>query len=767
MTSALSSASSAIQTGQKNIQKLADDLANSKTPGSPFYEQQFHSIVSSGQGSGVQLSKKLRLDVEGAPNLTIFDGDISTIGEGLLVVAKKGSDVETAQRYMKTGQFRLDKDGHLVTGSDYLLYGAPVPNGSSPSDVSFGSLSSVYINKDLVSDASPTTEIEIGMQLDSGKMIRGDGAKMFTEFKSDPTALSGKKIQFKSETKETSGAPKHQSLNCTFGGFTTSAAISPTGTALAAGAIEIGIDGGTIQVINFSAGANDGETLKNVVNAINNQNIGVFAKVVNDSTNNVKLFIAAEDHEKSFEVKALTNLFANDVSVAAKLNHEERFATTKQLYALLIQKQFNADKVNSHEENLILKSPDNSIVSYSVDDVALAELFKVDASRGPNQNHLILPYYDPLNSNYNMLSKSSKADIIKDVAVYDLEGGQRSIRIAVKKIDSDAWAVEIFAPNQASNESPKQAGIVRMNGDGSFGGLEQHKLSVISAKTIADPKSDLSTIGMTDSATTVVINNQTFTYKTSPTPPAPLGSNEFNSLEELTSKINASAATGVTASLIKNSNGYTIKITSNTADNKTPTLSDNGTPPGTGGLGILGITIPDPTMIQGLGGNVHVDWNAIGIALNPSDIDIKFDTDNIFKYDGLDDRVIAKSNGSVKGVYKDWFVDDGGIVKAIFSNGLEKPLYVLPVATFANINGLAQESGGVYTHKGEAGQISLRKSGVSGSATIKSKTLLESAINDTESLVDSVRAQHYTGFNTSAFSIARQIDSDILNKVAS
>jgi flagellar hook protein FlgE len=41
-------------------------------------------------------------------------------------------------------------------------------------------------------------------------------------------------------------------------------------------------------------------------------------------------------------------------------------------------------------------------------------------------------------------------------------------------------------------------------------------------------------------------------------------------------------------------------------------------------------------------------------------------------------------------------VDDDGYVTAIFTNGLTRRIYQVPLATFGNVDGLIPEQGGVY-----------------------------------------------------------------------
>ena len=56
-------------------------------------------------------------------------------------------------------------------------------------------------------------------------------------------------------------------------------------------------------------------------------------------------------------------------------------------------------------------------------------------------------------------------------------------------------------------------------------------------------------------------------------------------------------------------------------------------------------------------------------------------------------------------------VDDDGFVTAIFTNGLTRRIYQIPLATFGNTDGLLAEHGGIYRLGPDAGALSMRGAG--------------------------------------------------------
>lgn len=88
-----------------------------------------------------------------------------------------------------------------------------------------------------------------------------------------------------------------------------------------------------------------------------------------------------------------------------------------------------------------------------------------------------------------------------------------------------------------------------------------------------------------------------------------------------------------------------------------------------------------------------------------------------------DDGIVAGSLTSVA-------INDGGQVEATFSNGLSKVIYQVPVATFANSEGLTQVSGTTFKATNLSGSATINLSGVGASGSIVASAL-EGSTTDT------------------------------------
>ena len=86
-------------------------------------------------------------------------------------------------------------------------------------------------------------------------------------------------------------------------------------------------------------------------------------------------------------------------------------------------------------------------------------------------------------------------------------------------------------------------------------------------------------------------------------------------------------------------------------------------------------------------------------------------------------------------------VDDDGFVTAIFTNGLTRRIYQIPLATFGNVDGLVPEHGGVYRLGPGAGALSMRGAGLAGAGGIKARALESSTVDLAEEFSNLIMTQ--------------------------
>lgn len=106
--------------------------------------------------------------------------------------------------------------------------------------------------------------------------------------------------------------------------------------------------------------------------------------------------------------------------------------------------------------------------------------------------------------------------------------------------------------------------------------------------------------------------------------------------------------------------------------------------------------------------------------------------------------------GSLSGIE----IDNDGLVTALFDNGVRRPIYQIPVATFPDPGGLTNVSGTVYDENENAGNVNLRLPGRGNAGTINATSLELSTVDTSTEFNKMIVAQQ-------AYSSAAQIVSTV------
>jgi flagellar hook protein FlgE len=88
-----------------------------------------------------------------------------------------------------------------------------------------------------------------------------------------------------------------------------------------------------------------------------------------------------------------------------------------------------------------------------------------------------------------------------------------------------------------------------------------------------------------------------------------------------------------------------------------------------------------------------------------------------------------QQNGAKFGNFAGVSIGSDGIVTALFDNGVTRPVFMIPVATFTNPNGLESLSGNVWIATDFSGNPTLREAGDAGAGAINSAALEASTVD--------------------------------------
>lgn len=177
MISSFSTALSGLNAASSAINVIGNDLANLNTTGYKANSIQFSELISqqiggsgAGQvGLGVAQARVVANYSQGSLQTTNGATDVAIQGNGFFVV--KNQSAQTV--YTRDGSFRVNGDGMLVTGAGDPVQGWSAASGGVNTNSTIGNIS---VPLGATVPATPTSTMNIGLNLDSRSLTSGSGA---------------------------------------------------------------------------------------------------------------------------------------------------------------------------------------------------------------------------------------------------------------------------------------------------------------------------------------------------------------------------------------------------------------------------------------------------------------------------------------------------------------------------------------------------------------------------------------------------------------
>ncbi|HRJ11875.1 MAG TPA: flagellar hook protein FlgE [Alphaproteobacteria bacterium] len=135
---------------------------------------------------------------------------------------------------------------------------------------------------------------------------------------------------------------------------------------------------------------------------------------------------------------------------------------------------------------------------------------------------------------------------------------------------------------------------------------------------------------------------------------------------------------------------------------------------------------------------------------------------NLTQFDADYNVVNITQNGAELGLRTGVQIDRYGKVFATFSNGTTAQLFQLPLATFANPNGLKEQSGNAYSITTESGDYNLREAGASGSGLVAPNSLEGSNVDLADEFSKMIITQRAYSAGTKVITTADQMLQELL-----
>jgi len=120
-------------------------------------------------------------------------------------------------------------------------------------------------------------------------------------------------------------------------------------------------------------------------------------------------------------------------------------------------------------------------------------------------------------------------------------------------------------------------------------------------------------------------------------------------------------------------------------------------------------------------------------------------------------------NGLRFGNYTGVSIDSNGIVTASFDNGQRTPIFIIPIATFPDPDGLASQTGNTYLQTDRSGAFLLRQSGTGAAGTVAPSSLEGSTVDIATEFSNLIVTQRAYSADAKIITTADQMLQDLIN----
>ena len=158
------------------------------------------------------------------------------------------------------------------------------------------------------------------------------------------------------------------------------------------------------------------------------------------------------------------------------------------------------------------------------------------------------------------------------------------------------------------------------------------------------------------------------------------------------------------------------------------------------------------------GSNDMTGTNSVGVFLGNLNI-----RDGMTQLDGDYQLGYWSQNGAKFGNFAGVSIGSDGIVTALFDNGVTRPVFQIPVATFVNPNGMNALSGNVFISTDASGEPTLRTAGSAGAAQVNASSLEASTVDIGEEFTNMIVTQRAYSAAAKIITTADQMLDELVN----
>lgn len=163
--------------------------------------------------------------------------------------------------------------------------------------------------------------------------------------------------------------------------------------------------------------------------------------------------------------------------------------------------------------------------------------------------------------------------------------------------------------------------------------------------------------------------------------------------------------------------------------------------------------------------SISIPWSvASGLTAQPVALSfgVVGEATGLTQFDSPSTLLSSGANGALFGGLDGIRVDENGILKAIFDNGVQRDVFQLPVAFFQNPNGLSAINGNAFISTDLSGDVTLLEAAVGGAGTFSASALEASTVDLAKEFTDLITVQRAYSASTKIITTADQMLDEMI-----
>jgi flagellar hook protein FlgE len=193
-----------------------------------------------------------------------------------------------------------------------------------------------------------------------------------------------------------------------------------------------------------------------------------------------------------------------------------------------------------------------------------------------------------------------------------------------------------------------------------------------------------------------------------------------------------------------------------TVEASAPTTAGGTQSLGTSPLTWNGTTFNEPSMTLTPPGTV-------GAFTAPVRVDFGTPDEPMTQYAGSNSVAALEQNGAATGALQSFTISQSGVVRGIFSNGMQEDVAQIAMANFANPGGLEKVGGSMYRPSPNSGLVQTGVAGTAGRGTLSGGTVEMSNVDLAQEFTNLIVAQRGFQANSRVITSSDELLQDLVN----